>query len=76
MTRENFEQALRAFQRRAPFRPFTVQFVSGKRVAVDRPEAPALRGGVAVYISPEGLPTLLDHEGASEDVGDGSGTST
>jgi hypothetical protein len=75
MTRENFDRVLQAFQRRTPFRPFTVEFVSGERVSVDHPEALVLRGGVAAYISPEGVPTLLDHEGVSEVVGATSETS-
>ena len=75
MTRENFERVLQAFQRRTPFRPFTVEFVSGERVSVDHPEALVLRGGVAVYISPEGVPTLFDHEGVSEVVAATSETS-
>lgn len=70
MTPENFERVIRAFRRRAPFRPFTVEFVSGERVAVDHPEALVLRGGVAVYLSPEGVPTLFDHESVSEVVGE------
>jgi hypothetical protein len=70
MTPENFERVLRAFQRRTPFRPFTVQFVSGERVSVDHPEALVSRAGVAVYISSEGIPTLFDHESVSEVVGD------
>lgn len=69
MTPDNFERVLQAFQRRRPFRPFTVEFVSGERIAVDHPEALVLRGGVAVYISSEGVPTLFDHESASEVVG-------
>jgi hypothetical protein len=70
MTRENFEQLLRAFQRRRPFRAFTVELVSGPRVAVDHPEALVLRGGVAVYIISKGIPTLFDHEGVSDIVGE------
>jgi hypothetical protein len=66
MTSDHFERILRAFQRRAPFHSFTVELVSGDRIKVDHPEAMALRGGVAVYISPDGTPTFLDHEGVSQ----------
>ena len=69
MTRENFERVLQAFQRRTPFRPFTVEFVSGEQVAVDHPEALVLRAGVAVYINAKGVPTLFDHESVSEVIG-------
>jgi hypothetical protein len=66
MTTENFERTLRAFQRRAPFRTFTVEMVSGHRFQVDHPEALVLRDGVAVYIAPGGFPTLFDHESVSQ----------
>ena len=75
MTRENFERVLQAFQRRTPFRRFTVQFVSGQRISVDHPEALVLRSGEAVYISSEGVPTLFDHESVSDVVGETSETS-
>ncbi|MEX2138539.1 MAG: hypothetical protein WD894_04720 [Pirellulales bacterium] len=65
MTTDNFDRTLRAFQRRAPFRTFTVELVSGHSFQVDHPEAVVLRDGVAVYIAPGGYPTLFDHEGVS-----------
>lgn len=70
MTAEHFDRTLQACQQRKPFRPFRVQFVSGEHVDVDHPEAIVIRGGVAVYISPGGVPTLFDHESVSEVVGD------
>jgi hypothetical protein len=66
MAVDNFVRSLRAFQRRTPFRPFTVELVSGYRFQVDHPEAMVLRDGVAVYIAPGGHPTLFDHEGVSQ----------
>lgn len=70
MTPKNFDKTLQAYQRRMPFRPFGVRFMSGERVDVDHPEAIVIRGGVAVYISPDGTPTLFDHESVSEVIGD------
>ena len=70
MTSDHFDRTLGAFQRRAPFRPFTVELVSGYRFQVDHPEALILRGGVAVYLAADGTPTLFDHEGVSQLVGD------
>jgi hypothetical protein len=69
MTPKNFERTLRAFQRRAPFRPYTVELVSGDRFQVDHPEALVLRDGVAVFIAAGGIPTLFDHEGVCQIVG-------
>jgi len=62
------ERSLRAVQTRRPFRPFTVELVSGDLVQVDHPEAMVLRAGVAVYVSADGTPTLFDHEGVSQTI--------
>jgi hypothetical protein len=65
MEPENFERSLRAFLRRRPFESFAVHFVDGAAVTVDHPEALVLRGGVAVYLSAAGEPTLFDHRSVS-----------
>jgi hypothetical protein len=70
MTAERFDKTLQAYQRRRPFRSFSVHFVSGEHLDVDHPEAMVIRGGVGVYISAAGVPTLFDHESVSEVVGD------
>lgn len=70
MTDDNFERSLRAFQKRAPFRPFTVELVSGYRFQVDHPEALVLRDGVAVFVARGGVPVLFDHEGVSQVLGE------
>ena len=70
MTSENFDKTLRAYQKRTPFRSFTVRFVSGEQIDVDHPEALVIRGGVGVYLSPAGVPTLFDHESVSEVIGE------
>jgi hypothetical protein len=70
MSPEHFERTLRSFQRRTPFRPFTVEIVSGHRIEVDHPEALVLRGGVAVFIASDGTPTPFDHESVSQMIGE------
>ena len=70
MTADNFDRSLKAFQRRQPFRVFTVELVSGERFQVDHPEALIVRGGVAVFISRDGVPTLFDHESVSPFIGE------
>jgi hypothetical protein len=76
MKSQAFDRTLRAFQHRSPFRPFTVELVSGHRFQVDHPEALVFRGGVAVFIAGDGTPTIFDHEGVcelvGEELGDGS----
>jgi hypothetical protein len=39
MTQDNFDKILRAFLALKPFRPFTLELVSGGRVEVNHPEA-------------------------------------
>jgi hypothetical protein len=68
--RDNFEKSLRAFQRCRPFQSFTVELVSGDRIQVDHPEAMVIRSGVAVYVSSEGVPSILDHLGVSQIIGE------
>ena len=70
MDSTNFEGSLRAFQKRTPFRSFTVALVNGEQIVVDHPEALVLRGGIAVYVSSSGAPTLFDHESVSEFKGE------
>lgn len=70
MNTENFDRSLRAFQRRTPFKVFTVELVSGHRFQVDHPEALVLRDGVAVLVAKGGVPVLFDHEGVSQILGE------
>jgi len=65
MEAKAFEKSLRAFARRTPFKLFEVELVSGTRVQVDHPEALIFRGGLAIYVSAAGEPTLFDHESVS-----------
>jgi hypothetical protein len=65
MVAKIFERTLQEFTRRAPFQPFVVELVSGGRFTIDHPEALVFRSGVAVYLAPDGSPTLFDHQGVS-----------
>lgn len=66
MKPENFDRSLRAFQRRQPFRSFSVELVIGDRFEVDHPEALVVRDGVAVFVAQGGIPNLFDHESVSQ----------
>ncbi len=66
MTSDHFERTLRAFQRRTPFQPFTVELVSGSRFQVDHPEAMVVRSGVGAFVAVDGTPTLFDHDGVAQ----------
>ena len=69
MEPESFERGLRACTRRSPFVAFSVELTSGGSFTVDHPEALVLRGGLAVYVAPDGTPTLFDHAGVTRLVG-------
>lgn len=66
MHADNFENSLRAFTRRQPFKPFCVELMSGNRFVIDHPEALAMRGPVAVYISADGRYALFDSHSVSQ----------
>ena len=68
MDAEHFERTLRAFQRRTPYRSFTVELLSGNRFQIDHPEALVLRDGVAVFIAAGGVPPLFDHESVCQPI--------
>jgi hypothetical protein len=70
MAPEDFERTLRAFQRRTPFKAFTVELVSGYRFQVDHPEALVFRDGVALFVAKGGVPVVFDHEGVSQVLGE------
>ena len=66
MTPQNFQQTLRAFSRRQPFRPFVVELVSGDRFRVRHPEALSMRGTVAMFIGPNAAVKLFDSDNVSQ----------
>lgn len=70
MTVENFDQTLKVFQDRTPYRPFTVVLHSGKQFEVDHPRALVFRDGVALFAGPGGIPYIFDHEGVEHFAGD------
>jgi 20S proteasome alpha/beta subunit len=50
MTPDNFQRVLRRFLRRSPFRPFTLELLSGGRVEVNHPEAITLSANGVVTV--------------------------
>lgn len=73
MDRETFSETMQAFKYRKPFRPFTVVTMSGNRHEVDHSEAIVVRGGLALFAAPGGVPVIFDYDGVSEVIGDLSG---
>jgi len=70
MQPQTFDETLRSFKNRRPFRPFSVTLVNGDRFEVDYPDALVFRDGVAVYIGFRGVPVIFDHEGVCQIDGD------
>ena len=66
MAPDHFQTTIRGFQRRTPFHQYVVELVSGDRITIDHPEALVIRGGVAVFLSSAGAPSIFDHEGVSQ----------
>ena len=62
----NFQRVLKAYTKRSPFRPFTVELISGERIRVEHPEALVLHKGTALYLDPGGEWTFFDHEGVAQ----------
>jgi len=69
MTAENFEQVLEGLRQLNPFRVFTVELNGGHRFEVDHPGALVVRDGVAVFLTPGGMPIWFDHESVNQIVG-------
>ena len=70
MDRETFDATIRTLKHRAPFRPFTVSLVNGERLEVDHPDAIVVRDGVGIFVGPGGIPSIFDHEGVAQVIGD------
>jgi hypothetical protein len=52
VTPDAFRLALEAFMRRRPFRPFIIEFHSGRRLLIEHPEALLHRGQLLHFLSP------------------------
>lgn len=76
MTSDHFDDSLQTLRQRTPFRPFTVELISGDRFEVDYPDALVVREGIAVFIAPGGVPRLFDHESISQLIADSKSESS
>jgi uncharacterized protein (DUF39 family) len=74
--RDTFDNTLKMYKARNPYRPFTVVMTSGDRLEVDFSQALSYREGVAAFIGPGAVPYVFDHEGVSYFIGDLAGTSS
>jgi hypothetical protein len=44
--------------------------VNGERLEIDHPEAVVVRDGVGLFVGPGGVPSVFDHEGVAQVIGD------
>jgi hypothetical protein len=61
MTRDKFQLVLRSFNKRRPFQPFTLELVSGGRIAVIHPEALTQQRDLLVFRSTKGTHHVFDY---------------
>jgi hypothetical protein len=54
MTKEQFDAAYRAFCRRRPFRPFSIEFTSGNQLLIGHPESVRNEAELHVMRCPDG----------------------
>ena len=73
MSPETFVATIATYRDRRPFKPFTVELVSGRRIEIDFPEAVIVREGVAAALLPGGVPVVFDWEGVAGILGDPAG---
>ena len=68
MTREDFACIITTLWRLRPFRPFTVELLTGQRVEVDRADALIYREGTAVFVGPGPAFYLFFHDSVTQIV--------
>ncbi len=66
MTAEHFDETLGVLMSRQPFKPFTIELITGHRYEVDGPHSTAFKEGAAVLLAPGGVPVFFDHESVSQ----------
>ena len=62
MRPDTFEFALYLCRLHRPFRPYTVELMTGDRFAVRHPEALRFRRKFAIFVEPDGLRRFFDAE--------------
>jgi hypothetical protein len=65
MTAEHFETAIDALMALRPFKPFTIELSTGKRMEVDHPGALLWKDG-AIFKSPGGPIIIFDHDSVNQ----------
>ena len=70
MDAQFFDDTVRAYKQRQPYHPFTVVLTSGTRLECDFPDSIIARGGQAVHLGPQNVPTIFDNQSVDHILGD------
>jgi hypothetical protein len=65
MKRQQFDDAVRPFWKRQPFRPFVIEYEDGERFIVSDPNRFSCGGGTASLFHPDDSLDIIDHENVS-----------
>ena len=69
MTPQDFADTVTALWRRHPFRPFTVELLTGQRFEVDRADAMIYRAGTAVFLGAGPTFQPFSHDSVTQILG-------
>jgi hypothetical protein len=61
MNKENFDRAFQIFQRRKPWRPFTLELLTGSRIEIEHPEALTRYEDLVKHQSSTGLQSVFEY---------------
>ena len=68
MTAEHFEASMDLLTSRIPFKPFTVELITGGCLEIDHPRTLVSRDGKGVFVAPGGILVFVDHESVHQIV--------
>jgi hypothetical protein len=69
MTSETFDNVLESLMTNQPFRLFTIELMSGKRMEVDHSRSLIFKNGSAVFWAPGGTFVWFDHDSVQRIIG-------
>jgi len=73
LTAQYFDDSLQTLRSQSPFRPSSVELLSGDRFEVDYSDTLVVREGIAAFIAPRGVPRIFDYESVSQLIADTQG---
>jgi hypothetical protein len=65
MKRHQFDEVVRTFWKRQPFRPFVIEYDDGTRFVIDEPSRFSCYAGAANFFHADDSIDIIDHEEVS-----------